>query len=47
MGRVIGAAASFVPIAGWIIGGGLIVWDLIEGSNGALPKSKKHSKGLT
>lgn len=46
IGRVIGrAAASFVPIAGWIIGGALIVWDLIEGSNGALPQIQEALQG--
>ncbi len=39
VGRILGkAATSIIPIAGWIIGGGLIVWDLIEGGNGALPQ---------
>ena len=39
VGRVLGkAAASVIPIAGWVIGGGLIVWDLIEGGRGALPQ---------
>ncbi|MEZ4835520.1 MAG: hypothetical protein R2873_26610 [Caldilineaceae bacterium] len=39
VGRVLGkAATSIIPIAGWVIGGGLIVWDLIEGGNGALPQ---------
>jgi hypothetical protein len=30
--------ASAVPVAGWIIGAGLIVWDLVEGAEGALPQ---------
>jgi hypothetical protein len=39
VGRIVGkAAASAIPVAGWIIGGGLIVWDLIEGGRGALPQ---------
>jgi hypothetical protein len=39
VGRIVGkAAASVIPVAGWIIGGGLIVWDLIEGGRGALPQ---------
>jgi len=45
VGRVVGrAAASFVPIAGWIIGTGLIVWDLIEGGKGALPQIEEALK---
>lgn len=45
-GRVLGrAAASFVPIAGWIIGAGLIVWDLVEGGKGALPQIEEALKG--
>ncbi len=39
LGRILGkAASSLVPLAGWIIGGGLIVWDLIESGNGSLPQ---------
>ncbi len=39
LGRILGkAATSLVPLAGWIIGGGLIVWDLIESGNGSLPQ---------
>ncbi|MEM7531408.1 MAG: hypothetical protein AAF639_04475 [Chloroflexota bacterium] len=39
VGRIIGrAGSSFVPVAGWIIGAGLIVWDLFEGGQGALPQ---------
>jgi hypothetical protein len=38
-GRVLGRlGASAVPVAGWIIGAGLIVWDLVEGAEGALPQ---------
>ena len=38
-GRVLGrAGASFIPIAGWVVGIGLIVWDLYEGGKGALPQ---------
>lgn len=37
--RVLGrAGSSFIPIAGWVIGLGLIVWDLWEGGKGALPQ---------
>lgn len=39
VGRVLGkAASSIIPVVGWIIGGGLIVWDLIEGGRGSLPQ---------
>jgi hypothetical protein len=38
-GRVLGrAGSSFIPVAGWVIGLGLIVWDLWEGGYGALPQ---------
>jgi len=38
-GRVVGKAGSaLIPIAGWVIGLGLIVWDLWEGGKGALPQ---------
>lgn len=37
--RVLGrAGSSLLPIAGWVIGLGLIVWDLWEGGKGALPQ---------
>ncbi|MCB0061792.1 MAG: hypothetical protein KDE19_06750 [Caldilineaceae bacterium] len=39
IGRVLGkAGTSLIPVAGWVIGLGLIVWDLWEGGNGALPQ---------
>lgn len=39
VGRIIGkAGSSLIPVAGWVIGLGLIVWDLWEGGNGALPQ---------
>lgn len=39
VGRVVGrAGASFIPVAGWVVGIGLIVWDLYEGGKGALPQ---------
>ncbi len=38
-GRIVGKAGSaLIPIAGWVIGLGLIVWDLWEGGKGALPQ---------
>ena len=40
--RIVGkAATTAIPIAGWIIGLGLITWDLVEGNNGALPVIEK------
>ncbi len=39
VGRVAGrAGASIVPAIGWIVGVGLIVYDLVEGGQGALPQ---------
>jgi len=39
IGRVLGkAGTTLIPVAGWVIGLGLIVWDLWEGGNGALPQ---------
>jgi hypothetical protein len=39
VGRIIGkAGSSLIPVAGWVIGLGLIVWDLWEGGKGALPQ---------
>ena len=39
IGRIIGKAGStLIPVAGWVIGLGLIVWDLWEGGKGALPQ---------
>ena len=41
-GRVLGrVGSSLIPLAGWVIGGALIVWDLIDGSNGALPQIER------
>lgn len=37
-GRVLGRlGSSVIPYIGWAVGVGLLVWDLVEGSNGALP----------
>ena len=45
-GRILGkAATTIIPLAGWIIGGGLIIWDLIEGGEGALPQIRESLKG--
>ncbi len=39
IGRVLGRAGStFIPVAGWVVGIALIVWDLVEGGKGALPQ---------
>ncbi|MCS6827581.1 MAG: hypothetical protein NZ553_13280 [Caldilinea sp.] len=39
VGRILGrAGSSFIPIAGWVVGVGLIVYDLWEGGQGALPQ---------
>lgn len=37
-GRVLGRlGSSVIPYVGWAVGVGLLVWDLVEGSQGALP----------
>ncbi|MBU6350316.1 MAG: hypothetical protein KGS73_09210 [Chloroflexi bacterium] len=39
VGRILGrAGSSLIPIAGWVVGIGLIVYDLWEGGQGALPQ---------
>ncbi|MGL4650796.1 MAG: hypothetical protein ACRC1H_15415 [Caldilineaceae bacterium] len=39
VGRVAGrAGASIIPAIGWIVGVGLIIYDLVEGGRGALPQ---------
>jgi hypothetical protein len=41
-GRVLGRlGSSLVPLAGWVIGAGLIIFDLVEGANGALPQIER------
>jgi hypothetical protein len=45
-GRLLGrAATTVIPLAGWIIGGGLLVWDLVEAGNGSLPQIQIALKG--
>ncbi len=45
-GRILGkAATTIIPLAGWIIGGGLIIWDLIEAGEGSLPQIRESLKG--
>lgn len=42
VGRILGrAGSSFIPIAGWVIGIGMIVYDLWEGGQGALPQIRE------
>ena len=44
--RIIGkAAGSWIPIVGWVIGGGSIVWDLWEARRGSLPQIGEALKG--
>ncbi|MEZ4716375.1 MAG: hypothetical protein R2851_09855 [Caldilineaceae bacterium] len=39
-GRLLGRlGSSLIPIAGWVIGGGLLIWDLVEGVTAHCPKS--------
>jgi hypothetical protein len=46
VGRVLGKAGSTViPVAGWIIGGGMIAYDLWESREGALPQIRASLKG--
>jgi hypothetical protein len=41
-GRLLGrVGASVIPLAGWIIGGGLIVYDVLDSLDGALPQIQK------
>ena len=38
-GRLLGrAGAAIIPLAGWIVGGGLIVYDVLDSLDGALPQ---------
>ena len=44
-GRAIGrGAASILPVVGWVLGAGLIVWDLVEGGRGVFPQIEKALK---
>lgn len=46
VGRVLGKlGSSLIPLAGWVVGGGLIVWDLVEGGQGSLPQIEDSLKG--
>lgn len=46
VGRVVGrAGAAFIPAVGWIVGAGLIVYDLIESRDGALPQIQAGLQG--
>ena len=43
--RILGkAASSVIPIAGWIVGGVLIIYDLYQAWDGSLPKIQKDFK---
>ena len=45
IGRVVGkAAGSLIPVAGWIIGGALIVWDLVSLDKGSVPQIREALK---
>lgn len=44
--RIIGkAAGAVIPIAGWIIGGALIIWDIVQLPRGAVPQIRDSLKG--
>ena len=44
--RIVGkAAGSLIPVAGWVIGGALIVWDLIQLPEGSVPQIREALKG--
>lgn len=44
--RVLGRAASaVVPVAGWVIGGALIIYDLYKAWDGSLPQIQKDFRG--
>ena len=43
--RIIGkAAGSWIPVVGWVIGGGSILWDLWEARQGSLPQIRTALK---
>ena len=44
--RILGKlATAAIPIVGWIVGGGLIIWDVIKAGEGALPQIEDALKG--
>ena len=44
--RILGkAATAVVPVAGWVIGGALIIFDLYKAWDGSLPQIQKDFKG--
>jgi hypothetical protein len=46
VGRVLGRAGStIIPIAGWLIGTGMIVYDIYDSRDGALPQIQESIKG--
>ena len=43
--RIVGkAAGSLIPVVGWVIGGALIVWDLIQLQKGSVPQIQEALK---
>lgn len=43
--RILGrAGATIIPLAGWIVGGGLIVYDVVNSLDGALPQIQEGLK---
>jgi hypothetical protein len=45
-GRVAGrAGSSLLPVVGWVVGIGLVLWDLYEGTQGALPQIEEALTG--
>ena len=47
-GRIVGgAAATLVPVVGWIAGAGMIAYDLWDGANGAIPQIEETLKSAT
>lgn len=43
--RIVGKAGSAIPVVGWIIGGGLVVWDLVQLNKGSVPQIREALKG--
>ena len=43
--RIVGkVAGSLIPVAGWVIGGALLVWDLIQLPKGSIPQIRQALK---
>ncbi len=43
-GRILGRLVAFIPYIGWAVGIGLLAWDMLEGSQGALPQISEALK---